>query len=86
MIEEYLSRPIEDYIYDSYISYLYSKKSFCKNFLEVFVLKLLSCPLCFTTWCSIVLCISLGAPMYIGVLFILVRILDTMLNFFLKIH
>jgi hypothetical protein len=86
MIDEYFSRPPADYIYDSYISYVYSKKCFCNNFLEVFILKLLSCPLCLTTWFSIVICLSMGAPLYTGILFILVRILDSLLNFFLKIH
>lgn len=86
MIDEYMSRPAADYIYDSYISYLYSKRSFSNNFFEVFVLKLLSCPLCLTTWISTVVCVCAGAPLYIGVLFILVRILDSLLNFFLKIH
>jgi hypothetical protein len=86
MIEEYMSRPPQDYIHDSYISYLYAKKCFCTNFFEVFILKLLSCALCLTTWMSAIICLSLGAPLYIGVLFILIRILDSLLNFFLKIH
>ena len=86
MIDEYFFRPPEDYMYSSYIEYFYSKRSYSKNFLETFMLKLVSCPLCLTTWSSILCCAFLGNIFYTGILFILVRCLDTLLNFFLKIH
>jgi hypothetical protein len=86
MVEEYFIRPPEDYIYSSYIEYFYSKRSYSKKFLETFVLKLISCPLCLTTWSSLLCCVFLGNIFYTGILFILVRCLDTLLNFFLKVH
>jgi hypothetical protein len=86
MIEEYFIRPPEDYMYNSYIEYFSSKKSFSKNFLEIFILKLISCPICLTTWLSILSSIFLGNIFYLGIIFILVRCLDTLLNFFLKVH
>ena len=86
MVEEYFIRPPQDYIYNSYIEYFYSKRSFSNNFIELFILKLLSCPLCLTTWTSIVSCLAFGNITYVGILFIIVRCLDSLLNFFLKVH
>jgi hypothetical protein len=86
MIEEYFVRPPQDYIYSSYIEYFFSKKSFSNRFIEVFVLKLVSCPLCLTTWISLVSCLFLGNILYTGILFVLIRAIDSLLNFFLKVH
>jgi hypothetical protein len=86
MIDEYFMRPLEDYIYSSYIEYFYSKKSFSKNFIEIFILKLISCSLCLTTWFSLLSSLFLGNIFYTGIIFISVRLLDTLLNFFLKTH
>ena len=86
MIEEYFIRPTEDYMYNSYIEYFAAKRSFSKSFIESFVLKLVSCPLCLTTWISLVSCALLGGIFYTGVLFVLIRTIDSLLNFFLKVH
>lgn len=86
MIEEYFIRPPEDYIYHSYIEYFSAKKSFSKNFLETFLIKLISCPLCLSTWISIVTCLATGNLLYTGVMFVLIRAIDSLLNFFLKVH
>ena len=86
MIEEYFIRPPQDFIYESYIEYFYTKRGFSSNFFEVFILKLLSCPLCLTAWASLVACVLLGNMFYIGILFVLVRAIDSLLNFFLKVH
>jgi len=86
LIDEYFNRQPSDYIYDSYIEYIYTKRSFSRNFLEVFLLKLLSCTLCLSTWLSIICCVYLGNILYIGVMFIFIRCADYLLNFFLKSH
>jgi hypothetical protein len=84
MVEEYFIRPSHDFIYNSYIEYFSSKRSFSNNFFEIFIIKLVSCPICLTTWISILYCAFLGNIFYIGILFILVRCLDGLLKFFLK--
>lgn len=86
MVDEYFNRPAADFIYDSYIEYLYAKKSFSNSFLQSFVLKLISCPLCLTTWMSILSCLIFVNIFYCGIVFIMVRSFDTLLNFFLKVH
>ena len=86
MVDEYFTRPPQDFIYNSYIEYFFSKRSFSSNFLEVFILKLISCPLCLTTWVSIISCLILGNIFYTGILFVLIRGIDSLLNFFLKVH
>lgn len=86
LIDEFFTRPESDYIYDSYIEYLYSKRCFTKNFVALFFLKLASCPLCLTTWLSILCCILYLNILYTGILFLLIRSIDFLLNFFLKSH
>lgn len=86
LTEEYLNRPPDDYIYESYIEYLYAKRAFSKNFLEVFILKLLSCPICLGVWLSVLSCLCFCGIFYTGIIFILVRSFDYLLNFFLKSH
>jgi hypothetical protein len=47
---------------------------------------LISCPLCLSTWISIVTCLATGNLLYTGVMFVLIRAIDSLLNFFLKVH
>ena len=86
MIDEYMHRPPQDYIYDSYIEYFFTKRSFSKNFIENFILKLLSCPLCLTAWFSVISALLIGNIFYVGIIFVGVRSIDSLLNFFLKVH
>jgi hypothetical protein len=86
LMEEYFNRPPEDYIYDSYIGYFFSKRIFSNNFTETFILKLISCPLCTSFWLCLAASLLTGNIFNVGILFILVRFFDSLLNFFLKMH
>lgn len=66
---------------NSYIEYLYVKRHSTDKFVIQFFLKLFGCAICFTTWMSIVISLILGNILYIGVVFIFLRILDFILRF-----
>lgn len=87
LIDEYFVRPSTDMGYGSYIEYLSEKKQFTKNFKTVFVLKIFSCQLCLGMWFSILSVILSGCGLlFIGFAFVLIRAIDSLLNYFLKIH
>jgi hypothetical protein len=83
MVEEYFTRGEQDFIYSSYVEYLYGKKILNDYKIEFF-LKLLSCPLCMATWFSIFICLFYWNIMYFGVSFVMMRCIDFLLNFFIK--
>jgi len=83
MIDEYFSRSGDDLIYSSYIEYLYSKK-IIKDYKIEFLIKLFSCPLCISTWCSILVSILTMDIMNFGTSFLIIRGVDFLLNFFIK--
>lgn len=84
LIEEYLNNQDPDYFFDSYIEYLYVKRSFAKSFKTKFFLKLFSCITCFSFWISLIISIIFGNILYIGLIFIVLRLLDFILRYVLK--
>ena len=84
LIEEYLNNQDPQLFFDSYIEYLFVKRSFSNSFIMSFFLKLFSCILCFTTWISLVIAIIFGNILYIGFIFLILRILDFILRYVLK--
>lgn len=87
LIDEYFNRPSNDMSHDSYIEYLSEKKQFTKNFKIVFILKIFSCQLCLGMWLSILSVLLSGCGLiFIGFAFVLIRAIDSLLNYFLKIH
>jgi hypothetical protein len=84
LIEEYLNNQDPELFFDSYIEYLFVKRSFSNSFITSFFLKLFSCILCFTTWISLVISVVFGNILYIGLIFLILRILDFILRYVLK--
>ena len=84
LVEESLANQDPELFFDSYIEYLYTKRSFSQSFLIKFFLKLFSCILCFTTWVSLIISIILGNLLYMGLIFLILRILDFILRYVLK--
>jgi hypothetical protein len=84
LVEDYFNNNDPDLNVDSYIEYLFIKKSFSTNFKTQFFLKLFSCTICFTTWISLIISLIIANIMYVGLIFIILRILDFILRFVLK--
>lgn len=84
LIDEYLNNQDPDLFFDSYIEYLFVKRSFTESFKTKFFLKLFSCITCFTVWISIIISVIYKDMMYIGLIFIILRILDYILRYVLK--
>jgi hypothetical protein len=84
LIDDYLNNQDPNLSFDSYIEYLFIKRSFTKSFKTIFFLKLFSCIICFTVWISIIISVIYGDMMYIGLIFILLRILDYILRYVSK--
>jgi hypothetical protein len=84
LIEDYLNNENPNLNFDSYIEYLFVKRSFTKSFITKFLLKLFSCIICFSTWISLLISILLGNILYIGLVFITLRVLDFILRYTLK--
>lgn len=81
LIEEYFK---ESPSLDSYIEYLFIKRSFTNNFKIKFFLKLFSCVTCFTVWISVLISFILLNFWDLGLVFIILRLLDFILRFVLK--
>jgi hypothetical protein len=84
LIEDFLKNQDPDLMFDSYIEYLFVKRSLTPSFKTKFFLKLFSCITCFTVWMSLVIAIIIGNVMYIGLIFIVLRLLDFILRYVLK--
>jgi hypothetical protein len=84
LIDEYLNNQDPNLSFDSYIEYLFIKRSFSKSFKIKFFLKLFSCITCFTVWTALLISIIFGNILYIGLIFIILRILDFILRYVLK--
>lgn len=84
LIEAFLNNNDPNLSFDSYIEYLFIKKSFTTSFKTKFLLKLFSCITCFTVWVSLIISIIIGNILYIGLVFIILRILDFILRYILK--
>lgn len=78
---------IEDFFIDteinvnSYIDFLFIKRSGNSNFFINFFLKLFGCSICLTTWVSIIISLIFGNLLYIGFVFLILRLLDFILRF-----
>lgn len=84
LIDEYLNNKDSNFSFDSYIEYLFIKRSFTQSFRTKFFLKLFSCITCFTVWISILICIIIKNLLFIGFVFIILRLLDFILRYVLK--
>jgi hypothetical protein len=84
LIDDYLNNQNPNLLFDSYIEYLFVKRSFTKSFKTRFFLKLFSCITCLTVWVSIVISLIYGSLFYIGLIFIILRLLDFILRYVLK--
>jgi hypothetical protein len=85
LIEEYLNNQDPDYMFDSYIEYLYLKRgTYTDNFIIKFILKLFSCNLCFTFWISILICLIMNNFLLLGLTYFFIRFIDFILKIFLK--
>lgn len=84
LIEEFLKNQDPNLSFDSYIEYLFIKRSFTNSFKLKFFLKLFSCITCFTVWVALLISILLGNILYVGLVFIILRILDFILRYILK--
>jgi hypothetical protein len=84
LIEEFLNNQDPNLIFDSYIEYLFVKRSVSNSFKTNFFLKLFSCITCFSFWIALVISVIFGHLMYIGLIFIILRILDFILRYTLK--
>jgi hypothetical protein len=84
LIDEYLNNQDPNLSFDSYIEYLFIKRSFTKSFKTKFFLKLFSCVTCFTIWVSIIISVIYRDMMYVGLIFLLLRTLDYILRYVLK--
>jgi hypothetical protein len=84
LIEDYFNNQDPDLMFDSYIEYLYVKRSFSNSFKILFFLKLFSCITCFSVWTAILICFIYGNFLYVGLVFIILRILDFLLRYILK--
>jgi len=78
LIEEYFKDPNVD---GSYIHYLYFKRHESKSFITKFILKLFGCIICLSVWISIIISIIIGNILYIGLIFVLLRIIDFILRY-----
>jgi hypothetical protein len=84
LVNEFLNNKDPNFVFDSYIEYLFIKRSFSKSFLTKFFLKLFSCTLCLTTWVSLIIAVIYKNILFIGFIFIILRILDFILRYVLK--
>jgi hypothetical protein len=84
LIDDYLNNQDPNLYFDSYIEYLFIKRSFTKSFKTKFFLKLFSCITCFTVWISVIISVIYGDIMYIGLIFIILNILNYILRYVLK--
>lgn len=84
LVEEFLKNQDPNLNFDSYIEYLYVQKSFLTDFKIQFLLKLFSCITCFTTWVSLIISLIIGNVLYVGLIFIVLRIFDFILRYTLK--
>lgn len=78
LIDEFLS---SDDSYSSYVEYLFIKRYMFATPLVQFFLKLLSCQTCFTTWLAILISIIYGNILFVGLAFIILRVLDFIIRY-----
>jgi len=84
LIEDYLNNKDPNYFFDSYIEFLFVKRSFTNSFKVKFFLKLFSCITCFSVWIALIISLVLNNILYVGFIFLILRILDFILRYVLK--
>jgi hypothetical protein len=84
LIDDYLNNQDPNLFFDSYIEFLFVKRCFSKSYIEKFLLKLFSCVLCFTFWIALIISVIIQNLLYIGLIFIILRVLDFILRYVLK--
>jgi len=84
LIDDYINNQDPNLFFDSYIEYLFVKRYFTNSFKTKFFLKLFSCITCFTVWVSFIISIIMGNILYIGLVFLILRIVDFILRYILK--
>jgi hypothetical protein len=84
LIDDYFFYDSSQEHYNSYIEFIFVKKYQTESFFTKFLLKLFSCITCFTVWISIIIAIIIGNLLYIGVVFIILRLLDFILRYTLQ--
>jgi hypothetical protein len=84
LIEEFLNNQDPNMIFDSYIEYLFIKRSLSSSFTIKFFLKLFSCIICFSFWVALVISIMFGNLIYVGLIFVILRLIDFILRYALK--
>jgi hypothetical protein len=84
LIEEFLNNQDPNMIFDSYIEYLFIKRSLSSSFTIKFFLKLFSCIICFSFWIALVISIMFGSLLYVGLIFVILRVIDFILRYALK--
>lgn len=77
LIEEYFNDPEAG---GSYIHYLFFKRSEAKSFIVKFFLKLFGCITCLSVWISIIIALIFGNILFVGVSFVLLRVIDYILR------
>jgi hypothetical protein len=80
LIEEYFSHDHSKISFQSYIDFFAYKKSSSKDFLFLFLLKILSCKMCLTVWLSIIISIVFNNIYLLGLIYLLLRIVDFILE------
>jgi hypothetical protein len=84
LIDEYLNNEDPNLSFDSYIEYLFIKRYCTQSFKTKFFLKLFSCITCFTFWVSLIITCIINNILFIGLIFIILRLLDFILRYVLK--
>jgi hypothetical protein len=84
LIEEYFIDKDSSLIIESYIEYLFLKRSSSQSFKIKFFLKLFSCITCLSVWIAIIISLIIGNILYCGLIFIILRVLDFILRYVLK--
>lgn len=83
LIDDFFNNKDPNLFFDSYIEFLFVKRSFTKSFKTKFFLKLFSCITCFSVWVSLIISVIYGNMLYIGFIFLILRVLDFILRYVL---
>ena len=83
LIEDYFNNNDPNLNVHSYIEFLFIKRSFDPSFKVQFFLKLFSCSICFSTWMALIISLIYGNILYVGLVFIILRIMDFILRYVL---
>ena len=82
LIEDYFNN--SDLNVNSYIQFLSIKRAFDPSFKIKFFLKLFSCITCFSTWVALIISLIISNLLFIGFIYIILRVLDFILRYTLQ--